>query len=212
MPQDFSTGFSQVVRHASSSDYNAGSLGWAAMRRILRTTRDMGTDLALGMAGVRFRPADGVSRRPATLQRLRTVRSGTPVPVTSYRVAGNGCQVPCTSYSWQARRVPYTTYQPTYTAAGCNTCETPVAGYANFAPTLPGAAAGSAGCSTCNSTTVNYGSDWSWTSSGNDGWNTVTTSRPRYASGYDYWNGSPYAAANSAPALPSTVQRSVAGC
>ena len=70
----------------------------------------------------------------------------TPVPVTSYKVATNGCQVPCTSYSWQARRVPYTTYQPTYTAAAaCNSCAAPASTYANFPPTLP-----ASGCSSCS--------------------------------------------------------------
>lgn len=47
-----------------------------------------------------------------------------PVPVTTYKTStsinpANGlprtCTRPCTSYSYQARRVPYTTYRPVYT-------------------------------------------------------------------------------------------------
>ena len=133
----------------------------------------------------------------------RTVWS--PVPVTTYQVGTNGCQTPCTSYSWQARRVPYTTFQPT----------TGTTGFANVAPTLPG------GCATCdsgsgttafsptlasnaNGNTVNYGSDWSWASSGNSGWNTVETGRPRFP------NGSPYAsAASNVRAFTPTAERTV---
>ena len=58
-----------------------------------------------------------------------------PVPVTTYKTSttinpANGlprtCTRPCTSYTWQARRVPYTTYRPIYTTVpvaddcGCN--------------------------------------------------------------------------------------------
>ncbi len=106
----------------------------------------------------------------------------TPVPVTTYSpVAGGTCQQACTSYSWQARRVPYVAYQPTYASApaapacgcagGCNACSScattacsagafqPVGSSVNYAGSAPA-------CSSCQAaTTAGYAS----TASGYDG-------------------------------------------
>lgn len=60
--------------------------------------------------------------RPQT--QYRTVWS--QVPVTSYRPVTTAYAVtqPCTSYSWQARRVPYVTYRPMFAGVdnSCNSC------------------------------------------------------------------------------------------
>lgn len=93
-----------------------------------------------------------------------------PVPVTTYKTSttinpANGlprtCTRPCTTYSYQARRVPYTTYRPVYTTvpvnddlgqqayaqrtAGFGTAASPPLN-SNYAlqPTSPGV-----GCSSC---------------------------------------------------------------
>ena len=73
-----------------------------------------------------------------------------PVPVTTYRrtVSYNPssglpmtCTQPCTSYTYQARRVPYTSFRPVYTqvpvtngTSGCNSCQTTVAPPATATP------------------------------------------------------------------------------
>lgn len=87
------------------------------------------------------------------------------VPVTQYQQSTStdpctGCTVtcnrPCTTYTWQMKKVPYTTYRPCYRtetysvpvtystpAPTCNTCPTPTA---YSAPVM----AAPTGCSTCN--------------------------------------------------------------
>ncbi len=73
-----------------------------------------------------------------------------PVPVTTYRrtVSYNPssglpmtCTQPCTTYTYQARRVPYTSFRPVYTqvpvtngASGCNSCQTAIAPPATATP------------------------------------------------------------------------------
>lgn len=99
-----------------------------------------------------------------------------PVPVTTYKTStsinpANGlprtCTRPCTSYSYQARRVPYTTYRPVYTTVpvaddcGCN--QQQQAGYAPYpAPNFAGQAPQLAG----------YGANPPCTSCQNGGWST----------------------------------------
>lgn len=80
-----------------------------------------------------------------------------PVPVTTYRRTTHcnpqtglpmTCTRPCTTYTYQARRVPYTTYRPVYSKvavtspstvgyqpAGCNSCS--VGGYAGYSTPAP---------------------------------------------------------------------------
>ena len=86
------------------------------------------------------------------------------VPVTQYQQTCSTdpctgctvtCQKPCTTYTWQQKRVPYTTYRPVYRTESytvpityaamapspCNTCSP--------CQTCPTAAAPQTGCSTC---------------------------------------------------------------
>ena len=98
------------------------------------------------------------------------------VPVTQYRQTCStdpctGCPVtcmkPCTSYTWQMKRVPYTTYRPVYRTesysvpityaamapAPCNSCS-PCSSCATC-PTCPTASVPQTGCSTCGSAYAN---------------------------------------------------------
>ena len=85
-----------------------------------------------------------------------------PVPVTQYRrtVSYNPatglpitCTQPCTTYTYQARRVPYTTFRPTY-------AQVPVTPASYVAPTPPVTVTPApSGCNNCTSTTIpNYSS------------------------------------------------------
>ena len=187
----YTTGYRGYGGTAATNGYAYQPGTWNGWSQIPANSATAFSGLNSGWSGVRT-----AGYAPTTS--YRTV--WTPVPVTTYKPSASGCQTPCNSYSWQARRVPYTTYQPS-------------TGFANVAPTLPA----TTGCDTCTTTnygspaaayvasnanangnTVNYGSDWSWASSGNSGWNTVTTGRPRYTSAYNYANGSPYATGASA--------------
>ena len=102
-----------------------------------------------------------------------------PVPVTTYRTTTtinpqNGlprtCTRPCTSYSYQARRVPYTTYRPVYTTV-------PVSDTVGGAPATPaGYNAGYAGaqaggnCASCQTGAAT-------------GWQNAATGAPGYTPG-----------------------------
>lgn len=106
-----------------------------------------------------------------------------PVPVTTYKTSTtinpeNGlprtCTRPCTSYSYQARRVPYTTYQPMYTTVPVSdtfgqTANTgqrpaqpaPAAAGSSFVPNYAFQPPTSGGCSSCqNGSTNGYGTQF----------------------------------------------------
>ncbi len=118
----------------------------------------------------------------------------TPVPVTTYSpIAGGNCQQACTSYSWQARRIPYVAYQPTYATApacgassGCNACSscaTTAFSAGGFQPVATSTGLTTPACSSCQATTtVGYpsstssfdgsmgrASEWTPVSSSSDG-------------------------------------------
>lgn len=103
-----------------------------------------------------------------------------PVPVTTYKTSttinpANGlprtCTRPCTSYSYQARRVPYTTYRPVYTTVPVSDTFGQTANYGQppaqaapaqaapaFVPNYAYQPPTSGGCSSCqNGATGGYG-------------------------------------------------------
>ncbi len=159
-----------------------------------------------------------------------------PVPVTTYKTStsinpANGlprtCTRPCTTYSYQARRVPYTTYRPVYTTVpvadtfGQQQQQQPnVAGFAPpQAPSYnqtyayqPQTPAGP-GCASCQNqgTVGNYGGGYS-------NWSAVpgytpgnTTNLPPAYAGAPPAAGSPWGNAPlSAPQTSSTPWRDVA--
>ncbi len=107
-----------------------------------------------------------------------------PVPVTTYRrtVSCNPstglpitCTQPCTTYTYQVRRVPYTTFRPTYTTEPVTT----TAPAATVAPTTIAPANPGCGCNSAPS-----------------GWSTATSVQPYYSA--------PAATASPSYGVPST--------
>ncbi len=103
---------------------------------------------------VSYKPVTTVQYAQQTGYRTNYAR----VPTTVYRPVASvdgttGCAVtvmkPCTTWTWQARRVPYTTYKPVYTTryVGTQTCQTPIC-------RLP--ACGTPSCATGTCGTTNY--------------------------------------------------------
>ncbi len=89
-----------------------------------------------------------------------------PVPVTTYRrtVSSNPttglpitCTQPCTSYTYQARRVPYTTFRPVYTTEPV-TPAVPTAPVASLGYAAPAsyAAPATTGCTGCSAAATSW--------------------------------------------------------
>ena len=125
-----------------------------------------------------------------------------PVPVTTYKrtVSCNPmtglpieCTKPCTTYSYQARRVPYTTYRPVYGKVPvCNTASTtayqPISNCAATTAYVPPAPCNSCAPNALAGTTTPYYSTPSYTSPGYQ--------QPGYSNPYS--NGQP------TPATPNS--------
>lgn len=151
-----------------------------------------------------------------------------PVPVTTYRTSTsinptNGlprtCTRPCTSYQYQARRVPYTTYQPVYTtvpvsdplAANQSSAFAPVAPTSNATPWRPAPAAyqsGYASSPSCNGCSQPGAQASPWTSSPPASYGSSSMSEPAGATEWQPLNqaGGPPSGAPYGSAAPSAGQ------